>query len=95
MDAVAFLFAAIGGFLVGTYPVLIKVPSVVEAKPHPVYFQCFKSLMVFLGGSLLILYLGPGVCTCIFCGQPLRSWNPNPEKFSQTLSEVEDRNPPS
>ena len=42
----ALLFAVLGGFFMGTYPVPIKAKSVVGADVHPIIFQCYKSIWV-------------------------------------------------
>ena len=61
MDVLALLYALLGGFFMGTYPVPIKSPRVLEADVHPVVFQCYKSLLVFLTGFLFLVprALGP------------------------------------
>ncbi|CAE8601904.1 unnamed protein product, partial [Polarella glacialis] len=46
-----------GGFM-GSYPVPIKSPSVLEAKVHPLVFQCYKSFWVFATGWLFVLANG-------------------------------------
>jgi len=60
-DALAFTFALIGGFSMGTYPVPIKAPSVLKANVHPMIFQCYKSFWVFvLGFGFIFLNLARG-----------------------------------
>lgn len=53
-DGLAFLFALIGSFSMGSYSVPIKAPSVLSANVHPLVFQCYKSFWVFSLGWLFI-----------------------------------------
>ena len=55
MDYLALLYAMLGGFFMGTYPVPIKNPQVLKAKVHPVVFQCYKSFFVFVTGFLFLI----------------------------------------
>lgn len=55
MDGVSLLFAVLGGATMGTYPVPIKAPSVLEARVHPMVFQCYKSFWVFALGWLFLI----------------------------------------
>jgi hypothetical protein len=50
MDSIALLYAIIGGFFMGSYPVPIKSRSVLRAHVHPIIFQCYKSFWVFVTG---------------------------------------------
>jgi glucose uptake protein GlcU len=54
-DAIAAIFSLTGGLLMGSYPVPIKHPSVLEAKVHPVVFQCYKSFWAFVAGFVCVL----------------------------------------
>jgi len=54
-DTLALLFSVLGGFFMGAYPVPIKAPSVVKVDPHPVIFQFYKSLWVFVTGWFFVL----------------------------------------
>jgi hypothetical protein len=55
MQTEALLLAIAGGFFMGTYPVAIKSPSVLEREVHPIIFQCYKSFWVCLTGSLFLI----------------------------------------
>ena len=54
----ALVYACLGGFFMGSYPVPIKTPSVVQAKVHPLIFQCYKSFWVWLTG---MVFLAPAI----------------------------------
>ncbi|CAJ1347999.1 unnamed protein product [Effrenium voratum] len=54
-DALALLFALLGGILMGAYPVPIKAFPVLQANPHPVIFQCYKTFWVFVAGWIFVL----------------------------------------
>jgi glucose uptake protein GlcU len=54
----ALLYAAMGGIFMGSYPVPIKAPSVLEADVHPLVFQIFKSSWVLLTGLFFLLHKG-------------------------------------
>ena len=47
--------ALLGGFFIGTYPIFVKTPTVLAAKAHPAVFQLYKSLLVALTGTVLVL----------------------------------------
>ena len=49
------LYAGLGGFFMGTYPVFIKTPAVLKAKIPPLVFQLYKTTMVFLLGFLFLI----------------------------------------
>jgi hypothetical protein len=49
-------YATIGGALTGLYPVFIKTERVLQANPHPVVFQLYKSTVVFVSSWLFLLY---------------------------------------
>jgi len=55
MDSLAVAYSVIGSFSMGSYPMAVKAPAVLEAGVHPVVFQAYKSLWVFLTGWLWIL----------------------------------------
>jgi hypothetical protein len=54
MDVVCLIFAVLGGFFSGTYPVPIKSPKVLAAKVHPIIFQCYKSFSVLVFGAIIL-----------------------------------------
>ena len=54
MDWLAFVYAALGGFFMGSYPVPVKSPAVLQAQVHPIVFQAYKSLWVFVSGLLCV-----------------------------------------
>jgi glucose uptake protein GlcU len=54
MDWVTLIFAMLGGFFNGTYPVPIKAPKVLEANVHPIMFQCYKTISVFFFGLAIV-----------------------------------------
>jgi hypothetical protein len=54
MDWVTLIFAMLGGFFNGTYPVPIKAPKVLEANVHPIIFQCYKTISVFFFGLTIV-----------------------------------------
>lgn len=54
-DGLAMVFALLGGFFMGAYPVPIKAPSVRKVDPHPVIFQCYKTFWVFLSGWIFVV----------------------------------------
>eukprot|EP01065_Artemidia_motanka_P036241 TRINITY_DN44151_c0_g1_i1.p1 TRINITY_DN44151_c0_g1~~TRINITY_DN44151_c0_g1_i1.p1 ORF type:complete len:421 (+),score=162.90 TRINITY_DN44151_c0_g1_i1:60-1265(+) len=60
MDLVALLFSVLGGFFMGSYPVPIKAPSVIEANVHPIVFQCYKSFWVFTTGWIFLIVRAAG-----------------------------------
>eukprot|EP00929_Paragymnodinium_shiwhaense_P076234 TRINITY_DN39158_c0_g2_i1.p1 TRINITY_DN39158_c0_g2~~TRINITY_DN39158_c0_g2_i1.p1 ORF type:complete len:429 (-),score=87.41 TRINITY_DN39158_c0_g2_i1:221-1507(-) len=66
VDSVAFCYAILGGFFMGSYPVPIKAPSVLEANAHPVIFQCYKSFWVFVTGWLCVAYRFVGAQDPVF-----------------------------
>lgn len=50
------LYSVVGSIFMGSYPVLIKAPEVLEARVHPIIFQCYKTFWVFVTGWFFILY---------------------------------------
>eukprot|EP00928_Gymnodinium_smaydae_P080793 TRINITY_DN64418_c0_g1_i1.p1 TRINITY_DN64418_c0_g1~~TRINITY_DN64418_c0_g1_i1.p1 ORF type:complete len:409 (+),score=37.08 TRINITY_DN64418_c0_g1_i1:112-1338(+) len=54
-DTLAILYAILGGFFMGSYPVPIKAPAVVAAEVHPMIFQCYKSFWTFAFGWMIVL----------------------------------------
>lgn len=54
--AFALFYSLLGGIAMGTYPAIIKMPSVVEADTHPLVLQCYKVFWVFVMGWLFVLY---------------------------------------
>lgn len=46
--------AIAGGFMIGTYPIFVKTPTVLKAKVHPAAFQAYKSFWVALTGGLMV-----------------------------------------
>jgi len=54
MDTLALLYALLGGGFMGSYPVPIKAPAVLEAHVHPIVFQWYKSIWVFVAGWVLV-----------------------------------------
>ena len=50
----ASILATLGGACMGTYPIFVKAPRVLEAKVHPAIFQLYKSVWVALTGVVLI-----------------------------------------
>ena len=55
MLAEALLWAVLGGAAMGTYPLFIRTPAVLRARPHTVVFQLYKSSCVFLSGFLFLI----------------------------------------
>jgi hypothetical protein len=51
----ALLYAVLGGVCFGTYPLFIRTPAALAAKPHPIVFQLYKSTVVFLSSFLFLL----------------------------------------
>ena len=51
----ALLYAVLGGAAFGTYPLFIRTKAVLDAKPHPIVFQLYKSSVVFLTGFLWLI----------------------------------------
>ena len=51
----ALLYAILGGMSFGTYPLFIRTPAVIQAKPHTIVFQLYKSSVVFLSGFLFLI----------------------------------------
>lgn len=51
----AWLFCIMGGALMGSYPVFVKVPRVVAAHVNPIIFQSYKSFWVFALAWMFIL----------------------------------------
>lgn len=58
------LYSLLGGAFMGSYPVTIKAPAVLEAQVHPIIFQWYKSAWVFLTGWLFVL-------ANVICGRPI------------------------
>ena len=52
MDWLTFAMAVAGGVANGTFPVFIKTPRVLTANVHPVVFQMYKSVWVFIFGLI-------------------------------------------
>lgn len=52
---IALVFALLGGAFMGSYPVPIKDPAVLEAAVHPMVFQSYKSFYVFTTGWIFVL----------------------------------------
>lgn len=48
--------AMAGGFMIGTYPIFVKTPVVVNAKVHPAAFQAYKSFWVAITGVLMVVF---------------------------------------
>lgn len=53
VDAMA--FALLGGAAMGSYPLFIRTQKVLEASPHPIVFQLYKSSWVFFTGLLFLI----------------------------------------
>jgi len=53
-DFVALCYSLLGGAFMGSYPVPIKAPAVLEAQVHPVVFQCYKTFWVFVTGWIFV-----------------------------------------
>lgn len=51
---VAFLFAAVGGVLMGSFLVPFKAKSVLAARVNPLILQCYKSFWVFVFGCMFV-----------------------------------------
>lgn len=56
VDNGALLYVLLGGAFMGSYPVPIKAPSVVNANAHPVVFQWYKSFCVLVAGWLMVYF---------------------------------------
>lgn len=56
VEVISMLYSFIGSIFMGSYPVLIKAPDILEARVHPIVFQCYKTFWVFMTGWLFILY---------------------------------------
>ena len=55
MDGLALAFAIGYGVFMGSYPVPVKSPAVLEAQVHPMVFQAYKSFWVFATGFLALI----------------------------------------
>jgi hypothetical protein len=51
----ALLYAIVGGFFFGTYPLFIRTQPVLKVKPHPIVFQLYKSTVVFICGFFFLI----------------------------------------
>ena len=60
IDGLTVVFLVLGGISMGSYPVPIKTPSVLEAGVHPIVFQCYKSFWVFLTGFIFLAFGAKG-----------------------------------
>jgi hypothetical protein len=54
-DLQTLLYATLGGFFMGSYPLFIKTPSVLSANVAPIVFQLYKAIVVFLCGFLFLI----------------------------------------
>ena len=54
-DLQTLLYATLGGFCMGTYPLFIKTPTVLRANVAPIVFQLYKAIVVFLCGFLFLI----------------------------------------
>lgn len=54
-DAIALLYSLLGGIFMGSYPAPIKAQAVLKAQVHPIIFQFYKSVWVFIMGWIFVL----------------------------------------
>ena len=55
MNFEALIYAIMGGICFGTYPLFIRTPAVIAAKPKTIVFQLYKSTVVFISGFLFLI----------------------------------------
>mmetsp|Transcript_69052 Transcript_69052/g.202158 ORF Transcript_69052/g.202158 Transcript_69052/m.202158 type:complete len:413 (-) Transcript_69052:31-1269(-) len=58
VDTLAVLYSILGGIFMGSYPVPVKSDRVLQVRPHPVVFQCYKTFWVFVTGWMFLLTNG-------------------------------------
>lgn len=56
VDLLTMGYAMLGGAFLGTYPVFVKTPALLAANVHPFIFQAYKSVWVFLIGTMLVAW---------------------------------------